>query len=155
MNNSVNLTDLIQNGGVYYGIKGKNFETVYDNISKIVSLPAELTAETFYTELCAREELMSTAVGKGISIPHPRLPLLKNDESQRIFVCFLEKTLDVPSPDARPVFALFIVLSSNKQTHLSVLSSLAFLFQKDSFIKLLNTKPQKQVLFDEIKKHLV
>lgn len=155
MNEYVNLNDLIHRGGLYYNIKGSDFKTVYKNLSELVALPPDLSSEEFFAELCAREEVMSTAVGKGISIPHPRRPLLKNYEDQRIIVAFLEEPLHISTPDLKPVSVLFVLLSSNKTTHLSILSNLAFLFQKDVFINLLKTKPEEHVLLTEIKKYLV
>ncbi len=153
MHEYVNLSELIHRGGLYYDVKGSSFQEVYKNLSQLVSLPKELAPEFFYTELCLREEMMSTAVGKGIAIPHPRHPILTEFEEQRIIVCFLEKPLGIETPDLKPVFALFVVLSSNKSTHLNVLSNLAFLFQKQTFVEFLKTQPQEHELLTEIKKH--
>ena len=154
MNNKVNLTELIERGGLYYGIEGTTFKEVYKNLSRIVELPSDLTPEEFYDELCTREEIMSTAVGRGVAIPHPRYPLLEHFEEQRVIVCFLKEPLHIQSPDAKPLFALFVVLSSNKATHLGVLADLASLFQNADFIKGLEKQPKTKKLLKLVNKYL-
>ena len=67
----------------------------------------------------------------------------------------MEESLGIETPDLKPVFALFVVLSSNKSTHLNVLSNLAFLFQKQTFIDVLKTRPQEHELLTEIKKYQI
>lgn len=117
-------------------------------------MPSEVTADQLYQELCQREELMSTAVGNGIAIPHPRYPLLTKEDEQRLIVCFLDKPLMMNPPDMRPVYVFFILLTSDTKTHLEILSQLAFLFQKPEFRLTLEKKPTEADLISAIKKAL-
>lgn len=148
------ITTLLKKGGVYYNVKGERPELVFKNILEKIHLPEELSKEKLYQELCQREELMSTAVGNGIAIPHPRYPLLADDSEQQLVVCFLEKSLMMNPPDMRPVYVFFILLTSNTKTHLKVLSRLAFLFQKPEFRKVLELKPSEAELAESMKKFL-
>lgn len=151
MDFNVNITELIHRGGVFYNVKGKTPQEIYATISKGLSLPHDLPAERLYKELCQREELMSTAVGNGIALPHPRYPLLKNLEEQRIIVCFLDDPLIMNAPDSKPVYVMFILLTGSSQVHLRVLSQLAFLFQKKEFRALLEKKPGEPELITAVK----
>lgn len=150
----VNLSELIHRGGVYFNVKGKTPQEIYATISKAVQLPLDLSGETLNQELCQREELMSTAVGNGIALPHPRYPLLKKIDEQRIIVCFLDNPLIMNAPDAKPVYVMFILLTSSSQVHLKVLSQLAFLFQKKDFRSMLEKKPSEPELITAVKKNL-
>ena len=97
---------------------------------------------------------MSTAVGNGIALPHPRYPLLKKLDEQRIIVCFLDNPLIMNAPDAKPVYVMLILLTSSSQVHLKVLSQLAFLFQKKEFRSILEKKPSEPELITAVKKNL-
>lgn len=154
MDMDVNLSELIHRGGVYFNVKGKTPQEIYKTISKAIVLPPELSSETLYNELCQREELMSTAVGNGIALPHPRYPLLKKLEEQRIIVCFLDNPLIMNAPDSKPVYVMLILLTSSSQVHLKVLSQLAFLFQKKEFRSILEKKPSESELITAVKKNL-
>ena len=154
MDVDVNLSELIHRGGVYFNVKGKTPQEIYSTISKAAHLPAELPSETLFAELCQREELMSTAVGNGIALPHPRYPLLKKMDEQRIIVCFLDNPLIMNAPDAKPVYVMLILLTSSSQVHLKVLSQLAFLFQKKEFRSILEKKPSEPELITAVKKNL-
>lgn len=148
------IESLLKCGGVYYNVKGDRPEIVFKNVIEKLSLPKELDSAKLYQELCLREELMSTAVGNGIAIPHPRYPLLTSEESQRLIVCFLEKPVMMNPPDMRPVYVFFILLTSNTKTHLKILSQLAFLFQKPEFRHILEKKPTEVELNAAIQKEM-
>ena len=154
MNDEVNIVELIEKGDVLFDIEGSSPKEVYKNVVDKIEYPRGLTPENLYTELCQREDLMSTAVGNGISLPHSRYPILKNGEDQRIIVCYLKEPLQMNAPDGRLVSTMFILLTSSPQFHLKVLSQLAFLFQNKEFRKTLENKPQKAELLEAIKKVL-
>ena len=135
MDSAFNICPLIENGGVF------------DNaVSKIVPLPIGLERSTFRNELVEREKILSTAVGNGIAIPHPRKPLIKNDEDQRIIVCYPKKPLSMGEPDERKVCAMFILLTKSNQVHLQTLSAIAKLIHNKSFRDLLETRPDVKKL---------
>ena len=83
---------------------------------------------------------MSTAVGYGIALPHCRGTILKDNNDQQISVCYLKDPIDMNAPDARHVFVMFVLLTSNSQTHLQVLSQLASLFKNSEFRQLLENR---------------
>ena len=152
MNNEVNIEELIEKGSVLIDIEGSSTKEVYKNVVSKIEYPKGLTPENLYTELCQREDLMSTAVGNGISLPHSRYPILKNGEDQRIIVCYLKEPLQMNAPDGRLVSTMFILLTSSPQFHLKVLSQLAFLFQNKDFRTTLENKPNQAELLEAVKK---
>ncbi len=148
----VDLCGFIRKGGVHFNIKGSRTEEIYRNMVAQTELPEGISRDTFLTELCQREELMSTAVGNGIALPHPRSPILKDPGEQRIVVYYLDKPAMLNPPDSRPIYVLFMLLTANTQTHLKILSQLAFLFQKPDFRAILEKKPAMEELLAAVRK---
>ncbi|MCR5613184.1 PTS sugar transporter subunit IIA [Treponema sp.] len=137
MENKNCVADLIKRGGVIKDVEGNSTSEIYKNICNVITLPEEVTKEGVYAALCDRERVLSTAIGYGIALPHCRGTILKDNEDQQITVCYLKEPIDMNAPDARFVNVMFVLLTSNSQTHLQVLSQLATLFKDSSFKQLL------------------
>ncbi len=134
------VADLLKNGVVLFDVEGKDTSAIYEKVSNEISLPDGVTKEGVYAALCDRERVMSTAVGYGIALPHCRGTILKDNNDQQISVCYLKDPIDMNAPDARHVFVMFVLLTSNSQTHLQVLSQLASLFKNSEFRQLLENR---------------
>ena len=147
----VDLAQLIHRGGVFKNVEGNTPQEIYAKVCKMIDLPDGLTSETVYNALCAREEVLSTAVGNGIALPHARAPIMRTAEEQRICVVYLKNPIDMKAPDEREVFVMFILLAHNSQIHLKVLSSLAALFRDTKFKKALELCSDEAVLSSIIK----
>jgi len=80
-----------------------------------------------------REELMSTAIGNGISLPHPRIPLMVGRYKPIINFFFTEKPLELKSLDGKPVHTFILLISQTIKQHLSLLAHLSFLLSKETF----------------------
>ena len=132
-----NVGELFKRGGSFE-IEGETPEEIYKNLCEVMPLPSSVTKESVFTGLCDRERVMSTAVGRGIALPHCRGALLKDNDEQQITVCYLKKPIDMNAPDGRKVAVMFVLLTSNSQTHLQVLSQLASLFKDEKFRQLIN-----------------
>lgn len=151
MGDEVDITQLIHRGGIFKNVEGNSPKEVYSKISKMIDLPDGMTSEQVYNALCAREEVLSTAVGNGIALPHARAPIMKNEKDQRICVVYLKNPIDMKAPDERSVFVMFILLTHNSQIHLKILSSLAGLFRSAQFRKALEEQADEAVLSSLIK----
>lgn len=149
------ICSLIENGDVFKDVEGKNPSEVYTSIVEKLELPAYLKKQDLLDELIARENVLSTAVGNGIAIPHPRRPMFEDGDSQKIFVCFLKEPLDMNAPDSRKVFVMFVILSNSTKSHLAVLSGLAKAIKSSDFQHFLETKPGKAELVEAFKKYSV
>lgn len=79
-----------------------------------------------------REALMSTAIGNGISLPHPRIPLMVG-RSPLINFFFPAKPLDLKSLDGKPVHTIILLVSQTIKQHLSLLAHLTFLLSQEKF----------------------
>ena len=149
-----NVADLIKRGGVLFDVEGVTTSEIYRNICDSIDLPEGISKENVYKALCDRERIMSTAVGYGIALPHSRGTILKNEEDQQITVCYLKEPIDMNAPDARHVYVMFVLLTSNSQTHLQVLSQLATLFKEESIKQLLEKHAGQEELVKAIQELL-
>jgi nitrogen PTS system EIIA component len=149
-NRPVSLIDLIKKGDVHYGIKGTTVLKVIDDVVATIPIPKSADKDTVRASLILREEMMTTAVGRGIALPHPRNPIISDIDEESVSVCFLKKPVDYGALDGEPVRVLFVIISSNAKRHLEILSKISFLSKQDDFIKTLNDKPQKDVFLSYI-----
>ena len=151
LNGGADLPVLIHRGGVFFDIEGATPQEVYKNISEKIEKPEGVTSDLIYNALCAREQVLSTAVGNGIALPHARAPIMRDESEQRICVVYLKNPIDMKAPDEREVFVMFILLAHNSQIHLKVLSSLAALFRDAKFKKALELRSDEATLSSIIK----
>jgi len=144
-NRPVSLIDLIKKGDVHYGIIGSTVREVIDDVVRTIPIPKSADIDTVRASLLQREEMMTTAVGKGIALPHPRNPIISDIDEESVSICFLKNPIDYGALDGEPVKVLFIIISSNAKRHLEILSKISFLCKQEDFLKTLNYKPQKEV----------
>ena len=154
MSDSEKIIRMIKDGGVYYNISGEKPEEIFSDIVSQLLLPPGVEASCLFDGLCEREGLMSTSIGNGIALPHPRTPLIRQEKDERIYVCFLDKPVNFDAMDGKLVYVLFFILSIDSTSHLNVLSRLSYLFQQDGFRAVLKEKPDTNELITAIKKYL-
>ena len=63
------LTSLISKGGVFT-VEGSSTTEIYEKVCNLIKFPESITSDAVFNALCAREKIMSTAVGNGIALPH-------------------------------------------------------------------------------------
>lgn len=120
-------------------------------ISKI-NFEKNIDREIIIQLLKSRESLMSTAIGNGISLPHPRIPLMVGKNKPLINFFFPNKPLDLKSIDGKPVHTLILLISQTIKQHLSLIAHLSFLLSKETFRFALENRLDYQEILDIIKK---
>jgi len=96
-------------------------------------LSSEVDRDIIVHLLKSREELLSTAIGNGISLPHPRIPLMVGEDKPVVAFFFPKRPLDLKSFDGKPVHTLILLISQTIKQHLSVLAHLSFLLSHENF----------------------
>jgi PTS system nitrogen regulatory IIA component len=139
-NRPTNFTKLIVSGGIHYDIPGATVQEVLHNAIAAAPTPARISKEDIFAALLNREELMSTAIGRGIAIPHPRNPIITDIEDASVSLCFLQTPLDFGALDGLPVHTFFVLLTATPRRHLEVLSKISYLCQMDDFLRLLQQR---------------
>ena len=147
-----NFTDLLRHGGIHHRIQGKTVRDVLHNSIAAIPTPSKIDKDEIIAALLNREELMSTAVGHGIAIPHPRNPLITNIEDASVSICFLEESVDYKALDGKPVHTLFVLLTYSPKRHLEILSKISYLCQLDDFRKMLERRAPADEILEYIHK---
>ena len=148
--NTTSLYQAIKNGQIHYDLAGDNREEVLRAIVDVLPLPPKLNKKSLWQMLVTREQLMSTAIGNGIAIPHARNPVVLHIDHPSIALCFLKKPVDFKAIDGKPVFILFTILSPSVKKHLAILSRLAFCLQNTKLQEYLQAKATQEQILAEI-----
>lgn len=100
-----------------------------------------------YSKLEKREKLLSTAVGNGIAIPHPRNPQPGMFRKPNILMARTKKGVDFNSPDNKKVHLFFMTCAPNMVVHLRLLAKISKLLHiKGTIDKFMNVETEKQVI---------
>lgn len=97
---------------------------VFERAAEAMGGALNLSSETIYRALLAREKLGSTAIGEGIAIPHCRI----NDCAVAAgCLVTLQEPIDFGSADDQDVDIIFVLLVPEEATeaHLKLLAALA------------------------------
>jgi len=87
------------------------------------------------TKCLAREELLSTAVGDGVAIPHPRDPVATLRAPAIVVFGHSRTGIAFGAADGLPVHLFFLMCSQNIELHLHLMGRLARLLRHPGFIE--------------------
>ena len=144
------LAAALQEGGLFYDVPGTTRDEVLSEIVQRMRLPERVDRAFLLDILLAREALGSTGVGNGIAIPHARNPIVLKVDKPHLALFFLKAPVDFKALDNKPVSILFTLISPTVQSHLQMLSRLAYLLQEEHFRTLLQQKALPEVLLEAV-----
>lgn len=124
-------------------------DSYLEQMLNLVHLDANVDKSIIIQLLKNRESLMSTAIGNGISLPHPRIPLMVG-RNPLINFFFPQKPLDLKSIDGKPVHTIILLISQTIKQHLGLLAHLTFLLSQETFRAALEKRLGSQELLDII-----
>ena len=145
------LTTLLDKKSFHYNCELNKSSYIEQMVSDI-DLEKNVDREIIVQLLKNREEMMSTAIGNGISLPHPRVPLMVGKNFPLIHLFFPEKPLDLKSIDGKPVHTLILLISQTIKQHLSLIAHLSFLLSNESFRLVLERRANYQEILEMINK---
>ncbi|MCL4538118.1 MAG: PTS sugar transporter subunit IIA [Bacteroidetes bacterium] len=146
-----NLPGLLEKGGIVSPVPGTTVAEVITNAVERIDTPQGLKKEDVILALMHREELMPTAIGRGVAIPHPRNPIVTDPKNASVSICYLEHPTDFRSLDGRPVHTLFILFTATPRMHLEVLSKISHLCQNDFFLEKLSSRATKEEVLEFVR----
>ncbi|RLB84516.1 MAG: excisionase, partial [Deltaproteobacteria bacterium] len=145
----ISLSNAVQNGGLYFDVPGDDVRSVLTASLERISKVSKDFKTDLLDRLIEREKALSTGIGNGIAIPHPRVPLgYLNDPL--VAICFLETPVAYQAMDQQPVEVLFLILCPDLKFHLHLLSSLSFCLRDKSFTQFLKSRPDPKALIQKI-----
>jgi PTS system nitrogen regulatory IIA component len=128
-------------------------ETSYiEEMVSRIQIDENVDREIIIQLLKSRESMMSTAIGNGICLPHPRVPLMVGKNKPLINFFFPEKPLDLKSIDGKPVHTLILLISQTIKQHLSLIAHLSFLLTNEAFRFALENRLESDEILDIIRK---
>ncbi len=128
----MNITRLLSPERVVCGDDIASKKRLLEQLSELLGKSSlHLSQQTIFNALVNREKLGSTGLGKGVAIPHGRMPALVEP------VCAFIKVntpVDFDASDHQPVDLVFCLLVPEDSTeeHLQVLSTIAEIFSNES-----------------------
>jgi PTS system nitrogen regulatory IIA component len=117
-----------------------------------INFEKNVDSEIIVQLLKSRESMMSTAIGNGISLPHPRVPLMVGRNKPLINFFFPNKPLELKSIDGKSVHTLILLISQTIKQHLSLIAHLSFLLSKETFRFALENRLECNEILDIITK---
>ena len=141
------ITDYLKEECIDISLSGENREEVIKKLlDLILKSDPGINREEALEDLFAREKLESTAIGKGVAIPHARV-----EKTSGIKVAFglLKDGLDFDSIDNKPVELVFLILFPKEEVGLQLrfLARVARLLQQKGLHgNLLVCKSEKEVM---------
>lgn len=144
------LQTVLREGGIHRDIDGNDLSSVLKDIVGRLSLPSGSNRDMIWRMLLAREQEGSTALGNGIAIPHARHPIILGVQHTLLALCFLKTPLALDAPDGQPVFALFVMVTPNIQSHLHYLQRLGHILRDDELSKMLQIRGGDDSIFTQL-----
>lgn len=142
----MDLGDLLKPEAVFSGLRIKDKKQALVELSRRAALVTGLDERVVFDTLLQRERLGSTAVGRGIAIPHARVSGLK-----RIAAVFarLDEAIDFEAPDGEPVDLLFVLLAPEQAgaDHLKALARVSRLLRDAATLKKLRGASERAALY--------
>lgn len=145
----VTLVQAVNNGGVYFDIKGDDVESVLTNMVATIDNIPDNRQESLLLQLIERENALSTGIGNGFAIPHPRQQQDYLDDPM-VFICFLSEPVNYNALDHKDVSVLFLILCPELKMHLQLLSAISLCLKDPGFVSLLKSNPQEADLIAQI-----
>jgi PTS system nitrogen regulatory IIA component len=93
-----------------------------------------LDAKDLRAKCLAREKLLSTGVGNGVAIPHPRDPVTTLRAPAIVVFGRAERGIDFGAADGKPVHLFFLICSQSIELHLHLMGRMAHLLRHQGFV---------------------
>lgn len=121
---------------------------VIENLSRMLAAnTSAATAEKIFQVLLERERLGSTGLGKGVAIPHARVPDLTHTVAAMLT---LETPIEFESADNKPIDIAFglLVPEDDTEHHLQHLSRLVTLFRDEEICSRIRQASSAEAIFE-------
>ncbi len=147
------MLDFVKRGCIRYNIEGTTVEEVIHNAMAEFPLPNGISHAEIAQLILDRERIVTTALCKGVAVPHTNKPILSNPEEECVGIFFLRNPVDFKALDRKPVSVIFIMLSAGRRTHLQMLQRISYFCTKDDFIELIHGKAKPNDILTYLEKN--
>lgn len=143
----VRFTDFFSLKNIFLGIEANN---KYDAIAEVAMIAKELKIvrnhRWLYEAILAREEIVSTAVGRGVALLHTRAPHPSKIKKPTIIFARSQNKIDFDAIDGKPVDIFFILLLRDEREHLFSLSYInRFMLKEENIDKIREAETKEEI----------
>ena len=146
----------MEQGGAYSALRGSTPSEVLSSFVKAISAKTEAPSEGFPSvnlldAILEREALMSTGIGRGIALPHPRNYLINQEKDQFVALAYLKDPVDWHSLDGIKVDTLILLISYSAKQHLQTLSRINYFCRQENFYRQIKERAPLDTLLKYIR----
>lgn len=130
------ISRLVDEKRIFLDMKATNAEEAITELTPsqlFNSLVLDIT--DLREKFIAREKLLSTGVGNGIAVPHPRDPISTLRASGAIILGRSANGVDFNAADGQPVHYFFLICSQTIELHLLLVGKIANLIRNPDFLE--------------------
>lgn len=144
----IQVKNILSPDRVIFVTQSSKHDALVELANNLASAPQIKNKEELVSEILKREELMSTAIGRGIAIPHVRLSSV-TDLVMAVGVC-KNPVEDFQTIDDKPVTLLIMIAAAyNQHTYyLKTLSYFSSKLKKDDLRNALNNASTPREVYD-------
>jgi nitrogen PTS system EIIA component len=146
------VADALARGGIAFGAPGGNLESALRSVVGGLPVPEPFDREALIQLFLARERLGTTAVGDGVAIPHPRVPVVLPIGEPVIHLAFLDGGIDLKAPDGKPVTVLFAMVCPTVHVHLQLLAKLSVVLQDPAIRRVLAERSSENAVLEAVRR---
>lgn len=143
------LGEVLMPDGIIPALKADSKKQVLQELAQHAARAAGVSEHELFSRLLQRESLGTTGLGRGIAVPHTKLPAL-----DRIVGLFarLETPVDFDSPDGEPVDLVFLLLSPEHASgdHLKALARISRIVRDPAALDGLRKAPDRAAVFKQL-----
>ncbi len=136
----MDLTDMTPIEAVFWGVKATSKKQLLQELSHRMAPIAGVDARELLAALLERERLGSTGAGRGVAIPHCRLPVIEKIVGG---LARLDAPVDFEAIDGEPVDLVYLIVAPENEgtEHLRALARVSRIFrEEDALAKLRGAK---------------
>lgn len=144
------ISELLSPQKIFIDTDVSSKKKLLELIANIVADKTQLPESVIYSNLLSRERLGSTGLGRGIAVPHARVPDL--DQAMGCFFR-LSEAVNFEAPDNLAVDLVFTIIIPEQATeeHLLILSALARIFSRDDVCQAIRSATTREEIESIIK----
>jgi len=141
----------VERGAVRAGVEASSaLEAIQIAVESLPQLAPGLRA-LLLERVLERERMASTALGRGIAVPHPREPLGDALEQPLVSLVLLAAPLDWAAVDGELVHTVALLASPTAAAHLEILAQVGRAARSAEVVKLLRSRPAKSALIARLR----
>lgn len=140
------FAQILMPGNIWLGLNVSDKRDLFARIAQWLARDFQLDQAQVFDGLWKREQLGSTALGKGVTVPHARIKGLSQPVAA---IVRLAKPIALDAPDGQAVSALFFLLmpSIAVQEHLLLLAGIAEMLGDAGFRDQLNAASTPETVY--------